>query len=644
MFVMRPPWPALLSLAIIMGVAELGCRVVPLIGLRREAVDYGAGFIIVTAALCAVLHPLVWFGVPHLIGVVRTIGWAMAVIGIASSPRWLRRGWTLVGQLDDWWCELRALDRALALLISVILLAYFLIVLGPACDVDSLDYHLGAPLDWMLHGSIYPRWDWIHAHLVGLGEMISMMGLAAGTDNLGALFEFASLLIMAAAATTFASGVRQRLMGVLLIAGCPVMLELGIFQKPELMPAVAMTAALILIVREWEDLRPATMVAAFICVGFAAACKYSFILSAPVLTAAGLVAAYRARRLQIALGIGVAALIALPMQVWARNYLLYHDPLPPMLEFLKARPDALALGMAKYFHSAVFYGHQRLKLAMSFICVIHPEQFGGCLGFGVLAFIPALQRRGKPPSGVGQSVIGGLAPLSGRQIQVMLVAAGVLIVILAIFSQQMPRFFIEPYLWIAVVAAGAPEGLPKAIIKGLLAIQGVLIAGIAIYYATVLFPGALRERWRDYAMDRAAFSFAESRNLNSQMPNGLVLTMVETHALLRPPFMVLSETFHLPAAPGFARAAEVLSNGSATAVYLQQSIVDYFIKYDPVLAPCFADAIDQGVHIKHRPLLWYAPDDDQVWRLFRLTRGCAGKAKNSSSGAEPQQGERSSRE
>jgi hypothetical protein len=610
MFVMRPPWPALISLAILLGVAELGCRLTSLLGRRREPLDYGVGFMLVTAAISAALHPIIWIGVPHLVGVLRAIGWTIGAIGILSLPTSIRRGRAAVDRLLKWWRELETLDRALALLIGVILFAYFLIVLGPACDVDSLDYHLGATLDWMLHGSIYARSDWIHSHLVGLGEMISMMGLAAGTDNLGAVFQFASLLIMIALTTAFAQSARQRLMGALLIAACPVMLELGIFQKPELMPAVAMTAALILIVREWENIQPAAIIAAFVCVGFAAACKYSFILSAPVVAMTGLIAALRARRLPIAIFAGIAALIILPMQVWVRNYILYHDPLSPMLEFLKARPDPVALGIANYFRSAAFYGHQRWKLLVSFFFVLHPQQFGGCLGFGIFAFVPALRGRRVPLSGQRSAVI-------------VMVAAGVLVAILMIFAQRMPRFFVEPYLWIAVAAAGAPDGIAKAIIKRLLAVQGLLIAGIAIYYAAILFPGALRQPWRDYAMDRAAYFYAESRNLNSQLPKGVVLTMVETHALLRPPFVVLSETFHMPAAPGFARAADNLSNGPATAAYLQQSVVDYFVKYAPALAPCFADPIDAGVHIKHRPLLWYAPDDDQVWRLYRLTRGCA---------------------
>ena len=77
----------------------------------------------------------------------------------------------------------------------VITLALFGAVLGPATDADSLEYHLGVPLDWLRHGGAYARPDWFHARLAGLGEAINMLGLAMGTDNLGAVFQAAGLVV-----------------------------------------------------------------------------------------------------------------------------------------------------------------------------------------------------------------------------------------------------------------------------------------------------------------------------------------------------------------------------------------------------------------------------------------------------------------
>ncbi|MGA2409198.1 MAG: DUF1420 family protein [Candidatus Binataceae bacterium] len=611
LFVLRPPLPALIGLLFTLGVADSGFRLAPVIGLKDKPLDYAAGFLIATAILCALLHPLVWIGIPHLIGTLRAIGWTIAATGFLSLPRWWRRAHTCRGWLADCWGELGSPDRAAALLVAVIIASYFLIVLGPACDGDSLNYHLGAPLDWMLHGGIYPRWDWIHSHLVGLGEMISMVGLAAGSDNTGAIFEFASLLAAIAVVTTFAHSPRERLMGALLVAACPVMNWLATWQKPELMPAVAMTAALMLIARDWEALEPAPILAASVCVALATACKYSFILTAPVVAVAGLIAAHRSRRLPIALMFGAIALIVLPMQVWVRNYLIYRDPLSPMLEFLKARPDPLALAVAHYLSTLVFYYYPPRTLWIHFFLSSHIQQFEAILGLGVFAFIPALRN---------------------RRVPAVMPAAAIAVVILALFAQRAPRFFLEPYLWIAAVAAGAPDSLIKAGIKGLLAIQGVVLAGVGIYFASVLFPGALTAPLRDYAMSRAAFFYLEARHLNTVLPHGVVLTMIEGQALVRPPFIMFDEVVFMPEAQEDERMRHYVSDGVADVLYMPRDWIDDFRAHQPDLLACFDQPMDAGVRFIHDPLRWFAPPIDETWQLFKLTPGCAGRQAGAQSG------------
>jgi hypothetical protein len=573
-------------------------------GLRRQPVDYGADFLIAAASLCALLHPLVWIGIPHLIGVLRAIGWTIGAIGLISLPASITRLRPQARWLVEWWRELEAPDRALAILIGVVLFAYFLIVLGPAWDTDSLDYHLGVPLDWMLHGSIYPRWDWTQAHLVGLGEMISMLGLAAGTDGLGALFEFASLLIAIGIATTFARNSRQRLMGALMVVACPVMLQLALWQKPELMPAVAMTAAIVLAAREWEMIQPRTLAAVFVLIGFATSCKYSFILTAPVGVVLALIAAHKAKRIRFALLAGTGAMLALPAQVWLRNYILYQDPISPMLEFLKAHPHPLGVAEAHFVSTIKFFFLPVWKLPLAFIFVTHPLWFQGILGFGLLGLVLIVR---------------------DRQLPVLRNAAIAVGLVLLLFTQWSPRFFIELYLLIAVLIPSSPDGTGKAAIKWLLGLQGIAIAANAIYYAAVLFPGALTVRGRDYAMQSAIYYYRESQYLNRQMPHGVVLTMTEAHALVRAPFRVMREVLIMsegPASPQSRQVAQDLNDGQATVAYLPQELVDYFIDQDRSVAPCFADPIGDYVRFNHHPLRWLAPSDKQAWRLFRLEPGC----------------------
>jgi hypothetical protein len=345
----------------------------------------------------------------------------------------------------------------------------------------------------------------------------------------------------------------------------------------------------------------------FICIGFAVACKYSFILTAPVAAIVALSAAWRARRMRAALLIGAIALCALPLQVWVRNYMLYQDPISPMLEFLKAHPHPLGLAEADYVRTLKFFFLPVWQLPLAFIFVIHPLRFQGILGFGLLALMLVVRDRARLP--------------------VIAYAAAAIGVILLLFTQWSPRFFIEFYLLVAVMAAAAAESTWKTVIKWLLGIQGIAIAATAIYYGAVLFPGALTAGGRDYAMQSAIYYYRESLYLNHQMPRGVVLTMTEAHALLRPPFMVMREVLLMdegPGSPQSRQAARDLSDGEASAAYLPQELVDYFIAQDPTVAPCFADPIGAAVRFSHHPLRWLAPADKAEWRLFRLKEGCAG--------------------
>jgi hypothetical protein len=176
------------------------------------------------------------------------------------------------------------------------------------------------------------------------------------------------------------------------------------------------------------------------------------------------------------------------------------------------------------------------------------------------------------------------------------------------------------------MAAAASESLWKSTLKWLLGVQGIAIAATAVYYAAVLFPGALTVRGRDYAMDSAIYYYRESLYLNRHVPHGTVLTMTEAHALLRAPFKVMREVLILDEGPGSPQSRQValdLSDGQATVAYAPQVLVDYFIDQDPAVAPCFADPIGAAVRFHHHPLRWLASADNRTWRIFNLKPGCA---------------------
>ena len=248
-----PPLPAIVSLLIVLGtlnLSTLGAR-----WLKTEnktPIELAAVFVITTGLLAALVHAVAWAGYACL-PMLRWIAWALAALGVLELSKW--KPGKVVSLLGEYWREGSRVER-FALIVSVLtLIGLFAAALGPAIDADSLDYHLAVPLDWLRHGGAYPRPDWFTARYVGLGESLNMLGLAAGTDGLGAAFQAAGLIVALLGVTAFAKTQADQLFAVLLVVACPIIVPLIINQKPQLLPAAALTVALVILVQRFKIVR-----------------------------------------------------------------------------------------------------------------------------------------------------------------------------------------------------------------------------------------------------------------------------------------------------------------------------------------------------------------------------------------------------
>src|SRR2546423_15624452 len=115
-----------------------------------------------------------------------------------------------------------------------------------------------------------------------------MMGIAGGTDALGACLQFAGLLLAARAVARDASSASDQTAGWLLVFGCPAMLFLVATQKFQLLPAAAATVALSLLLRHCDQVDAPRLTLAFGIAAFAAGCKYPFLFSAAIVYGFGL--------------------------------------------------------------------------------------------------------------------------------------------------------------------------------------------------------------------------------------------------------------------------------------------------------------------------------------------------------------------
>jgi hypothetical protein len=515
-----PPLPALVSLLIVLGtlnLSTLGAR-----WLKTEnktPVELAAVFVITTGLLAALLHAIAWAGYAS-VPMLRWIGWALAALGVLELSKF--KPGKVVSLLREYWGEGSGVER-FALIVSVLtLIGLFAAALGPAVDADSLEQHLAVPLDWLRHGGAYPRPDWFTARYVGLGESLNMLGLAAGTDGLGAAFQAAGLVVALIGVAAFAKTRADQLFAVLLVVACPIIVPLLVNQKSQLLPVAALTVALVILVQRFKSFDLPTAFLAFGCAAFAMASKHSFLLSGSVVVLIALIAAVHARRFRLAVLVlaGFFAMIAAP--VFARNWVFYGDPLSPLLE--RWRPDGDPAVIAYAQQSLRNYGgpmtlEKLTRLPWDLVVTPRLGLVHEALGIGIFGFLLALRERG---------------PI--RQLLLAALAAFVLVVAL---GQPTPRFFLEPYLWCAAAAAAVPSRLMKSLFFKALTVQAVLVAGVAVYLGVILFAGALTQTQREHVMTLLAPGYAEAKWLDATLPlDAVVLGEYRYRALLPRPFVI----------------------------------------------------------------------------------------------------------
>ena len=254
-FLAPSPLPALLAVFMVLGLKNLGSRITRRLPLAaplplREA----AAFVLASALVASVVYGLALLGAAYL-WLLRSIAWSLAGLGLWEL--W-QINWAEVGQglhgLRLRWQELPLWGKAAVPPLLMTCLGLGLAALGPPTDADSLDYHLGVPLDILRHHGHFLRPDWLTARLTGLGESLNLLGLAGGTDILGACLQFAGLLAVLAGVMTLAKTDMDRIMVAVAIVGCPVVIFLVLNQKPQMLPTAATTIALLLLAERFRAL------------------------------------------------------------------------------------------------------------------------------------------------------------------------------------------------------------------------------------------------------------------------------------------------------------------------------------------------------------------------------------------------------
>lgn len=549
--VLPPPLPAVLALLVVAGLAHLGWRLaLGLRGERASPLEVAAGFVVATGLAGAAAHALALAQLSRP-EVLRVGGWMLAATGAYEIARFGRsRAARLAALSKEFFQGLRPIERTAVMLALFAALGLALAALGPPTDADSLDYHLGVPLDWLRRGGAHAGDLWLNARLVGLGEALNMLGLALGTDALGAVLQAAGLVVAVVAVGTLAQSHRPRALAILMTVTIPALLFLVPNQKPQLLPAAATTVALVLLVQAAENgqLDRTTLQLAFGSGSVAIGCKYSFILSGGIVFLAGTCMAWRRRMALPAATIALGAVLVQDVPVWTRNWVFYGDPLSPLLERFRAHPDPFVTAFATYLRE---YGGepglQRLmRLSVELVVPDSPGTISTVLGVGVLAVFTIRVNQ-----------------LSARWLVACAIAATLLVLL---GGQTTARFFLEPYLWVAAAVAGSTWSRGKNLLVWGLGLQAALMVALASFAAVRLLPGALSPGLRDRVMSQNANGYAEARWMGEVLPpEAVIVADMRSRALLPRPFAVL-EMYGDPRIPSEVRRRRICEEVTARRV------------------------------------------------------------------------------
>ncbi len=600
-FLLPAPLPAVV--AVLVPLALLAIARDTMVRLRRSttavsAVEVAAAFVVCSGALGSAAFTLALLGQAS-IATLRGLGVVVVVYGLwcGASMRLtvLRRG---VARFHGKLTNLSGLTRWAIAVSTVSLTGWTLTALGPPTEVDALDYHLGVPLEWLRHGAAHPRPDWLHAPFVGVGDGLNLLGLALGSDSLGAAFQAAGLVAAFVAVSSCGSSRRDRAFGVVLVAGCVAIGNLVPTPKPMMLPAAATTLAVVLIARNRAPIDANRLILVSACVAFAVGCKASFLLSGAVVLAWLAWLAWRSGRAAVAAVVIGSTLVLFAAPTYVANARFYGDPLWPFFERFRSDADPLAEGFAWYLRNFGIAPRSVWRYAMlplELTVPLAPARITATLGLGTLA--------------------GALAWRDRSARRPLLVAAAAVAVLVLAFGQLSPRFFIEPYLWAAAAVVPTAWRVAKQVLFAALTAQTAVVAVLAGYGAIALFPGAWSADLRRQVMARAAPGAAVCQWMDATLPpDAVVASTLRAHALYPRPFLASDLARFMPLAK-----IDEEARAQRLAEALDRRRVDILVAREPVDAGPYAAVVDRLGPPVGEPATFLEATRNPLGRVRRFT-------------------------
>lgn len=389
-------------------------------------------------------------------------------------------------------------NRLVNILIALCLLGFLVMCLSTPTDADSLDYHIGIPLEILRNQDLNFNQDILHFRFIGLGEMINLIGLANGCPQLGSTLQYLLLILFIQIAIKLNGNTNSALF-ILFIIGIPVLFFLLPSQKHQLTGILCTSIFFYVLYYKYTDIN--TIGFALLCslLIFPVTIKYSFILSVTSIWAYIILIHVKKKTYKVLLhrsALFILLLLFFYSPVLYHKYLLYGDPLSPLLEKYVQSPRIDVINFSNYIRN---YTDGGFPFPLSLIL---PKSFGIISTVIGVTFIIAL-----------------LFTIINKKRAPVLIIVVLYSVLVISFGQKTSRFFVEPYYWmLPALFTGFHNRL---IVKTLKTIAVFSLTAIVIIQLIVLpgfISGVITDKGRYELLKLNAQNFAEIEWVKSIVP------------------------------------------------------------------------------------------------------------------------------
>ena len=515
--IFTPPFPVIVAFLIVLGMWHFA-DIISKNKLRIEGNLHriSLAYVVVVTITAMLVHALYFSGIDcHYI--LKIIGYLFELLGACYLVKIIKKKYPFYKKFSGYDSSIKIQILSIIIIAVPLLLCAF----GPPTDPDSLDYHLGVPLDWLRNNRAYPRYDWMSARLAGMGESINLFGLVNGTDILGQIIQYSGLIVVWIAISSFANSLRQKLLSALLVFTCPLLLFLATVQKPQLFPSAALVLGILTLLKNRGNYDRKILFLSMVCILFAISNKHSFLIPGIIAIVLSIVIAKRNNDMKYAFLTLCFLFLCIDFPLYLRNYLFYGDPISPMLESLKSNPSDDVLVFMRLIHRG-----------------------DGDLSFKTLAMLPIkvtfTTKLGYFSTVLGVGTLGFLAVYNISNVPRIILSLSVLIALAFLFTgRTLSRYYLESYFLLAASIVSANWSVRHTYLKRGLLLQAIPVSLSAIYGAIILFPGALTSDLRNKVMVKHSFGYQEAQWMNMHLPkDSVVIANVRSNALIPRRFIV----------------------------------------------------------------------------------------------------------